>query len=188
MLLLTLATRACLAVGGLSIHPASPIHLNSSNMTSLDGKEELWGNLNGLAILNPLAPHWQMLTEPGLWLEATIQVSLTWRKEELSSDTCVFFQVVLSLQLGTGAFTAFASSCLPRHNTVASFVCRVSVKKPFSAGPRLSGDQPVSPCLAPPFPPSHPRTLASLIISVLTRDTSLLGEKHCFSSFLSPQT
>ena len=115
--------------------------------------------------------------------------SLTWRKEELSSDTCVFsFQVVLSLQLGTGAFTAFASSCLPRHNTVASFVCRVSVKKPFSAGPRLSGDQPVSPCLAPPFPPSHPCTLASLIISVLTRDTSLLGEKHCFPPFLSPQT
>ena len=74
MLLLTLATRACLAVGGLSTHPASPIHLNSSNMTSLDGKEELWSNLNGLAILNPLAPHWQMLTEPGLWLEATIQV------------------------------------------------------------------------------------------------------------------
>ena len=86
MLLLTLATRACLAVGGLSTHPASPIHLNSSNMTSLDGKEELWSNLNGLAILNPLAPHWQMLTEPGLWLEATIQVRITWRKEELSSD------------------------------------------------------------------------------------------------------
>ena len=86
MLLLTLATRACLAVGGLSSPPASPIHLNSSNMTSLDGKEELWSNLNGLAILNPLAPHWQMLTEPGLWLEATIQVRITWRKEELSSD------------------------------------------------------------------------------------------------------
>ena len=91
MLLLTLATRACLAVGGLSTHPASPIHLNSSNMTSLDGKEELWSNLNGLAILNPLAPHWQMLTEPGLWLEATIQVRITWRKVELSSDSCVFF-------------------------------------------------------------------------------------------------
>jgi len=104
MLLLTLATRACLAVGGLSTplpdQLYQPVNSNISNSSSNNISSPLMrSNPNGLAVLNPLAPHWQLLTEPGAWLEATIQV-------------------VLSLQLGTGAFTAFSSFCLPRHNTV----------------------------------------------------------------------
>ena len=81
MLLLTLATRACLAVGGLStgnlLEPVVNSSLVSSNSSRLhDSKETLMmsSNPNGLSVLNPLAPQWQLLTEPGAWLEATIQV------------------------------------------------------------------------------------------------------------------
>ena len=82
MLLLTLATRACLAVGGLSAgHLLEPVNSNSSLVSSNssrlhDAKEPLLmsSNPNGLSVLNPLAPQWQLLTEPGAWLEATIQV------------------------------------------------------------------------------------------------------------------
>ena len=72
MLLLTLATRACLAVGGLSTSAAEFV---SSNRSRLLVKEPLMrNNPNGLSVLNPLAPQWQLLTEPDAWLEATIQV------------------------------------------------------------------------------------------------------------------
>ena len=80
MLLLTLATRACLAVGGLSTPVADQpyyeltVNGNSSNISS----PLMRSNPNGLAVLNPLAPHWQLLTEPGAWLEATIQVNLSY--------------------------------------------------------------------------------------------------------------
>ena len=81
MLLLTLATRACLAVGGLATPPPAPakqLHgpVNSSLLNSSSSSSSLLtsSNPNGLSVLNPLAPHWQLLTEPGAWLEATIQV------------------------------------------------------------------------------------------------------------------
>ena len=79
MLLLTLATRACLAVGGLATPPPAPakqLHepVNSSLLNSNTSSLLASSNPNGLSVLNPLAPHWQLLTEPGAWLEATIQV------------------------------------------------------------------------------------------------------------------
>ena len=83
MLLLTLATRACLAVGGLATPPPAPakqLHelvnssLLNSNSSSSSSSLLTSSNPNGLSVLNPLAPHWQLLTEPGAWLEATIQV------------------------------------------------------------------------------------------------------------------
>ena len=75
MLLLTLATRACLAVGELSAGQLLEPDVNSSLVGS-KAKEPLMmsSNPNGLSVLNPLAPQWQLLTEPGAWLEATIQV------------------------------------------------------------------------------------------------------------------
>ena len=75
MLLLTLATRACLAVGELSAGQLLEPDVNSSLVGSKT-KEPLMmsSNPNGLSVLNPLAPQWQLLTEPGAWLEATIQV------------------------------------------------------------------------------------------------------------------
>ena len=83
MLLLTLATRACLAVGGLSTplpdQLYQPVNSNISNSSSNNISSPLMrSNPNGLAVLNPLAPHWQLLTEPGAWLEATIQVNLSY--------------------------------------------------------------------------------------------------------------
>ena len=126
MLLLTLATRACLAVGGLSNPLAGqpyyePVNSNSSNISS----SLMRSNPNGLAVLNPLAPQWQLLKEPGAWLEATIQVKLSKTSRKLQRN--LIWQVVLSLQLGTGAFTAFSSFCLPRHNTVCHYLHRKAV-------------------------------------------------------------
>ena len=72
MLLLTLAIRACLAVGGLATPAAEFVRSNSSRL--LVKEPLLSNNPNGLSVLNPLAPQWQLLTEPGAWLEATIQV------------------------------------------------------------------------------------------------------------------
>ena len=82
MLLLTLATRACLAVGGLATPPPAPakqLHELVNSSLFLDSNSNsssllASSNPNGLSVLNPLAPHWQLLTEPGAWLEATIQV------------------------------------------------------------------------------------------------------------------
>ena len=73
MLLLTLATRACLAVGGL-FNPLDheQDHLDSTNISHLVPNPN--NAANGLAVLNPLAPQWHLLTEPAAWLEASVQV------------------------------------------------------------------------------------------------------------------
>ena len=100
MLLVTLTIRACMESGG------------------------------PLGITALMAPNWEVMTQPGVWMEAVAQVVFRYcfnvtLVHDLSSkipisdpNLCPTFKVVFSLQLGLGALTAFASYNKFQHNLI----------------------------------------------------------------------